>query len=88
MADGSTLNLKDTHVRLTTSSEPAIKGQSWWKAEVVNVNHSRLEAYSPTYTTDQISDLNLILQPLRRSGLAVGRQRAGQADLQGQHLDQ
>ncbi len=60
MADGSTLNLKDTHVRLTTSSEPAIKGQSWWKAEVVNVNHSRLEAYSPTYTTDQISDLNLI----------------------------
>ena len=60
MADGSTLNLKDTHVRLTTSSEPAIKGQSWWKAEVVNVNHSRLEAYSPTYTTDQISDLNLL----------------------------
>ena len=60
MADGSTLNLKDADVSLTASSDPAIQGQSWMKAEVVNVSHSSLEAYSPTYTTDQISDLNLI----------------------------
>ena len=60
MADGTTLNLKDANVRLTTSSEPAIQGQSWMKTEVVNVDHSRLEAYSPTYTTDQISELNLV----------------------------
>ena len=60
MADGSTLNLEDANVRLTSSSKAAIQGQSWWKTEIVNVNHSRLEAYSPTYTTDQISELNLV----------------------------
>ena len=60
MADGSSLNLKDADVSFTSSSEAAIQGQSWWKSEVVNVYHSRLEAYSPTYTTDQISELNLV----------------------------
>lgn len=60
MADQTVLNIIDTEVSCETQGEAAIKGEWWMNAEIVNVIHSALTAYSPTYTTDQISDFNLL----------------------------
>ena len=60
MFDKSIVNINETNVSFETQGGPAIKGQSWMRTEIVNVIHSSLLAYSPTYTTDQISGFNLL----------------------------
>lgn len=60
MFDRSIVNIDNTNVNFETQGGPAIKGEWWMKTEIVNVIHSSLLAYSPTYTTDQISGFNLL----------------------------
>ena len=60
MAKRSIVNIDDTNVNLETQGGPAIRGEWWGSTEIVNVTHSSLQAYSPTYTTDNISEFNLL----------------------------
>ena len=60
MFDRSIVNIDNTNVNFETQGGPAIKGEWWMRTEIVNVIHSSLLAYSPTYTTDQISGFNLL----------------------------
>lgn len=60
MFDRTIVNIYETNVTFQTVGGPAIKGEQWMKTEIVNVIHSSLQLYSPTYTTDQISGFNLL----------------------------
>ncbi len=60
MYDKTIINIYDTNVSFETIGGPAIKGEYWTRAEAVNIIHSSLMAYSPTYTTDNISEFNLL----------------------------
>lgn len=60
MYDQTVLNIIDTEVSFSTQGWSAIRGEWFKMAEIVNVIHSGLTAYSPTYTVNQISDFNLL----------------------------
>lgn len=60
MADKTIVNVYDTDVSFETQRMPAIRGEWWMRTEIINIIHSSLQAYSPTYTTDQISGFNLL----------------------------
>lgn len=72
MEDQSVLNIIDTSVSFATQKGPAIWGEWWMMTEIVNVVHSKMTAYSPSYTTDQISAFNLLESRFQDVGALKG----------------
>lgn len=72
MTNQSVLNIIDTNVSFATQKGPAIRGEWWMRTEIVNVVHSKMNAYSPSYTTEQISAFNLLESRFQDVGALKG----------------